>query len=103
MERSMRFPMESMKFWTFLATLILFVSVAVMLVDISIKTAILEESNLLRRIILDEQDLMANGRGKEEAGLARTTNNGSSNGNLLDFDAAGGETRNVPPLADGKT
>lgn len=45
-----------LKFWTILAGIILGVSVLVMLIDMSIKAAILEESAKLRRVILGERE-----------------------------------------------
>lgn len=47
---------DNIKFWTVLAGIILAVSVTVLLIDMSIKAAILEESNALRRVLLGVQD-----------------------------------------------
>lgn len=47
---------DKIKFWTVLCSIILAVSVLVMLIDMSIKAAILEESGHLRRVILGERE-----------------------------------------------
>ena len=60
---------DHIKFWTFLAGMFLMVSIAVLLIDMSIKAAILGESNELRLIIEGERNDRA----------AKTNSNGSSN------------------------
>lgn len=82
---------DNIKFWTMLTAMILLVSVAVLLIDMTIKAAILEESNALRRAILGVQDDRA----------AKTSSNGASYnsdsaGSVLDKFPAGMETGNVP-------
>jgi hypothetical protein len=47
---------DNIKFWSFLAGMILMVSVAVLLIDMSIKAAILQESNTLRLAIEGERN-----------------------------------------------
>src|SRR6266436_9256450 len=93
-------PPENVKFWTVLAGFILLVSVTVMLVDISIKSSILEQSNKFRRLLwlLEEE----HGRGTQEADSAGDTVDYPYPGSLLDFNTAGMEVGNVPPLANGK-
>jgi hypothetical protein len=70
---------DNVKFWTVLAATILVVSVMVMLIDMSIKAAILEESNALRLAIEGQR----NGRGKEESDNNRANSNGSGTPNVL--------------------
>lgn len=82
---------DNIKFWTFLAGIILAVSVTVLLIDMSIKAAILEESNALRRVLLGVQDDRS----------AKANSNGASNdanrpGPVLDKFSAGMEAGNVP-------
>jgi hypothetical protein len=91
---SMKTP-ENVKFWTVLAILILSVSVAVMLIDLSIKAAILEESNSLRRVIL-------NGRGEERANGSGGSDDSASDSVLLDFHDSPVETGNVRQNGSGK-
>lgn len=81
---------DHIKFWTFLAGMILMVAVAVLLIDMSIKAAILSESNELRLAIEGERNdraakATANGSG----------NNGSGTSPVLGEYAAGMETRNM--------
>jgi hypothetical protein len=82
---------DTMKFWTVLAGTILVVAVMVMLIDMSIKAAILGESNELRLVIERER----NGRGKAESNSSRASDNRASSSPLLGFDATGVETGNV--------
>jgi hypothetical protein len=86
---------ENIKFWTILTVLMLATAVAVMLIDLSIKAAILEESNALRRVIL-------NGRGEEKPATSGTSDDSSSPSVLLDFDPTGMETGNVRQSSNGK-
>ncbi len=64
---------DNIKFWTVLAGMILLVSVAVLLIDMSIKAAILGESNSLRLLIEGEYNDRAakassNGTGNHTSG-----------------------------------
>lgn len=82
---------DKTKFWVVLIAIMLGVSVAVLLIDMTIKAAILEESNALRKLILGVQDDRS----------AETSNNGASDnanrpGPVLDIFPAGMETGNVP-------
>lgn len=52
---------DKIKFWAFLAGIMLVVSFTIVIVDISIKTAILEESAALRRVILGERERQDSG------------------------------------------
>lgn len=86
----MKNTQDNIKFWTVLTAMILLVSVAVLLIDMTIKAAILEESNALRRTIIGIQDDRP----------AKTDSNGASNnsdsaGSVLDKFPARMETRNV--------
>jgi hypothetical protein len=74
---------DNMKFWTFLTTMILAVAVAITLIDLTIKAAILEESNSLRRMIVNLTEEWGND-GQEKHGRvdARDSANGHHNGNL---------------------
>ena len=85
---------ENVKFWALLAAVMLAVSVAVMLIDLGIKAAILEESNTLRRMIL-------NGR-EAEAASSRTSDDDIDRYFLLDNDATRLETPNVSANGHGK-
>jgi hypothetical protein len=86
---------ENIKFWTVLSVLMLVTAVAVTLIDLSIKAAILEESNALRRTIL-------NGRGEEGSTNSRASDDSASASVLLDLDTTGMETGNVRQQSNGK-
>ena len=60
---------DNIKFWTFLAGMILLVACAILFIDMAIKTAILQESNALRLVIEGEYNDRA----------AKTNRNGSNN------------------------
>lgn len=89
---------DSIKFWTILAGMFLGCAIAVMLIDISIKAAILDESNRLRQLILQE----GAERGKADAGSddGRDNHNGNIHSlypvGVLDSSNAGMEAENVP-------
>ena len=63
-----------------------------MLIDMSIKAAILQESNSLRLVIEEQRN-----RGERKAGTNPNgaDNHGSNSSVLLDIDATGMETRDV--------
>jgi hypothetical protein len=86
---------ENVKFWALLAGVMLSVSVAVMLIDLSIKAAILEESNTLRKVILGERETKAGSNGASHDVANRSP--------VLDNDATGLETANVWPRTNGQT
>jgi hypothetical protein len=86
---------ENIKFWTTLAIVALMVAIAVTLIDLSIKAAILEESNTLRRIIL-------NGRGEKGSTDSGASDDGSSASVLLDLDSTRMEAGNVHQQSNGK-
>lgn len=88
---------DNVKFWTFLAGMILMVSVTVLLIDMSIKAAILEESNALRLVIEESR----NGQRKESADHKRTSGNGSGTPDVLGQYDAGMETGNVRQSGNG--
>ena len=85
---------DSIKFWTFLTIMLLAVAIAVTLIDLTIKAAILAESNALK-IEMEEWEVR---HGPKQAGRidARNSDNNSHNGNLpgdvLDSGNAGMET-----------
>jgi hypothetical protein len=81
---------EKIKFWAVLIGIMLGVSVAVLLIDMTIKAAILEESNALRRTLLGVRD-----DGQTEANPYGTNHNGNSSSPVLDFFSAGMEAGNV--------
>lgn len=81
---------DKTKFWITLVAIMLGVSVAVLLIDMTIKAAILEESNALRRVIIGVRD-----DGSAEANPVGSANQHSGNSTLLDFVPAGMETGNV--------
>jgi hypothetical protein len=81
---------DTVKFWSLLAVMILAVSCTVLVVDLSIKAAILEESTKLRLAIEAERNDRAT-----EATTARASYNGSDSSSLLDLNAAGMEAANV--------
>lgn len=81
---------DNIKFWTFLAGMILMVAVAVLLIDMSIKAAILGESNALRLTIEEERNdrsAKTNGHG--------SSNNGRNSSSVLRLNATGMETGDV--------
>ena len=84
-------PSENVKFWTFLTTMILAVAALVLIIDMSIKAAILQESNDLRLLIEGERNV----RGSKETAPQRTSGNGSGTPHVLGEYATGMETRNV--------
>lgn len=86
----MKDTQDNIKFWTVLTAMILLVSVAVLLIDMTIKAAILEESNALRRTIIGIQDDRP-----AKADSNGASNNSDSAGSVLDKFPAGMETRNV--------
>lgn len=71
---------DSIKFWTFLTIMLLAVAIAVTLIDLTIKAAILAESNALK-IEMEEWEVR---HGPKQAGRidARNSDNNSHNGNL---------------------
>lgn len=81
---------DHIKFWTFLAAMILMVAVAVLLIDMSIKAAILGESNELRLMIEGERNDRA-----AKANSNGSGNNGSSASPVLGKFPTGMETRDV--------
>lgn len=81
---------DKMKFWAVLVAVMLGVSVAVLLIDMTIKAAILEESNALRRTLLGVQD-----DGSPKASDNGASHNGNSSGPVLDIFPAGMETGDV--------
>jgi hypothetical protein len=83
---------ENVKFWTFLASAILAVAVAVMLIDMSIKASILEESNSLRLLIEGGR----NDQARKTRAMDATSGNGSRSPDVLGANDAGLETGNVP-------
>jgi hypothetical protein len=93
---------DTIKFWTVLAGLILMVSVAVLLIDMSIKAAILAESNALRRAILHMSEECHDSEcpGVHYDRSAKASPNGASHdstsgSSLLDFVPTGMETGDV--------
>jgi hypothetical protein len=81
---------DKIKFWVFLVAMMLGVSVAVLLIDMTIKAAILEESNALRRVILGVQDDRS-----AEANPNGTSHDANSSSVVLGKFPAGMETGNV--------
>lgn len=83
---------DSIKFWTFLTVMILACAVAVTLIDLTIKAAILTEAAALREVI--------NGQRQERPDGGGNTSNGVFDAvlpvDLLDTGNAGLETRDVP-------
>lgn len=79
---------DNQRFWTTLSILILMVAIAVTLIDLSIKAAILQESNDLRRVIL-------NGRREASTDDYGDDRNRDSAPDVLDIDAAGMENPDV--------
>lgn len=83
---------QNVKFWAFLASAILAVAVLVMLIDMSIKASILQESNALRLVIEGSR----NDQGREARNMDAAPSNGSSPPNVLAADDAGLEKGDVP-------
>jgi len=81
---------DHIKFWTFLAGTILMVAVAVLLIDMSIKAAILGESNTLRLIIEGENNDRA-----AKANSNGASHNGTNSSSVLGVFSAGMETEHV--------
>lgn len=81
---------EQIKFWAVLVAVMLGVSVAVLLIDMTIKAAILEESNALRRTLLGMQDDR-----QTEASSNGTGHDASHPGPVLDKFSARMEAGNV--------
>jgi hypothetical protein len=82
---------DNVKFWTFLTTMILAVAVGVLLIDMSIKAAILQESNQLRLLIEGER----NDRGTKRPVPNGSSGNGSGTPDVLGKYATGMEAGNV--------
>lgn len=89
---------SSLKFWTVLTVFILAVAIVVTLIDLTIKTAILEESNRLQRFIWDAEGHL-NGQGQEgsnSGGIAVDLPiSGYFPGDILDSNPARMEAGNV--------
>lgn len=83
---------DTIKFWTVLAATILVVSILVMLIDMSIKAAILQESNSLRLVIEEQRN---RGARKTAANPDGADNDSSNPSVLLDIDATGLEVGDV--------
>lgn len=81
---------EKLKFWAVLVAVMLGVSVAVLLIDMTIKAAILEESNALRRTLLGIQDDRPT-----EASNNGASHNSNSSSSVLDIFPAGMENGDV--------
>lgn len=86
---------ENLKFWTILAWAALATAIMITLIDLTIKTAILEDSNALKKTIWEER----RGKGTEVATDSGNTtdpiHNGVVPGDLLDTDNARMEAGNV--------
>lgn len=89
---------SSIKFWTILAGLFLGCAITVLLIDLTIKAAILGESNQLRQIILQEE--AERGKAGTRSDDSRDNHNGSVHSlypvGVLDSGNAGMEAENVP-------
>ena len=79
---------DPVKFWLFLVALMLATAVAVLLLDISIKAAILEESNALRLAIERERNEQFVRR-TEVPNANGASGNGSHPGDVVDINDAG--------------
>jgi|SRR5215469_426782 len=94
---------SKIKFWAVLVIICLMVAVAVTLVDLTIKTAILQESNSLRLFIESVRNDARTIRPDESRANTDNGNNGVVPPNVLDLDSARVETRDVsqgiPPRA----
>jgi hypothetical protein len=86
---------SKIKFWAVLAIICLMVAVAVTLVDLTIKTAILQESNGLRLFIESVRNDSGTIRPDESRADTDPSNNGIVPPNVLDLDSARVETRDV--------
>lgn len=86
---------NNIKYWTYLAGFILIVAVTVTLIDLTIKSAILQESNRLKRLIWDAEGQLY-GQGQEGANNSRIDPNASVGsylpGDLLDTSSPRMET-----------
>jgi hypothetical protein len=89
---------DTIKFWTFLTVMLLAVAVAVTLIDLTIKAAILAESNRVK-LAMDEWWEVQNGQKADGRTDERNRANGSIDGNLsgdvLATDNAGLEAGNA--------
>jgi hypothetical protein len=93
---------DPVKFWLFLVTLMLATAVAVLLLDISIKAAILEESNALRLAIEAERNNRYERR-TENPSANGASGNGSHSGDVVDINDAGLEKRDAAKEDTGAT
>lgn len=86
---------SKVRFWGILAIMILAVAITVTLVDLTIKAAILQESNSLRLLI--ERETNAKGtEGPDNSGIAAdATNDGTVPGDVLAIKPVRLEARNV--------
>lgn len=98
----MNLTKKQAEFWVAILVLCLVVAIAITLVDFSIKSAILRESNALRLKI--EAWEVANGRGSKETvsnGAApNATDDTAISGTVLVDSSPGMETTNVPDGAE---
>lgn len=87
--------LPKVRFWAVLAVMILLVCIAVSMIDLSIKAAIIEESNNLRLFM----ESVRNGQRTEGPDKSGANSNGTDNvavsGDVLDLNSARVETRNV--------
>lgn len=84
---------DNQKFWVLVTTAILAVSVLVLLIDMSIKAAILAESNQLRLVIEGER----NDKGRKAGAMDAAPSNGNSAPDVLGADDSGVEKGYVYP------
>lgn len=92
---------DSIKFWTFLAVMLLGVAVAVTFIDLTIKASILAEAAKIRAMM---GELEAQNGPKQEGRIgerdsANGSHNGHFSGDVLDTGDAGMEARRLGKLA----
>lgn len=95
--------LPKVRFWAVLAVMILLVCIAVSMIDLSIKAAIIEESNNLRLFM----ESIRNGQrteGTDKSGAnTNSTDDPAVSGDVLAFNPPGMETRNVHKRATPRT
>jgi|SRR5271165_1925030 len=86
---------SKVKFWGILAVIILVFSITILLVDMGIKTAIVQESNNLKLFIERHTNGQTTAGSDESGDSSNAGDNSPLPGDVLAFNPAGMEARNV--------